>query len=592
MSVMMAGTCSLLWRDQKQVMGRFLQQQYLLQQLDITTDVTIVSGDGVAIFAHSLVLAACSPFFSTILKSMTTNERSIAIPDTSSSQLQAILSFIYQGETIINMDSIDHFLTLAQQLQISCLNKDQMAHLDCSDKDDIDQFHFFPYNEEVSSVDIEDSSILIPSVELNPMVTNLTKTNLRKERWIVTKKNACRSIETHSSKQSCLTCGETFTNTELMKRHAKDIHNIAEKVSSVKIEDSSSCMRPLVGHITESTDLIRTNLKEVEEKENGDLAQFDFFFNEEEVLSADNEGSSSFIPRKDQNPILKDLIRFNFRKEIEKEEDIDQFEFLPNEEEIAAIDIKKTPSLTPLVNHKTMLMNLIKTNLRKEVEDEKIYWHCLCCDKRWNVTKKNARRHMETHLPKQNCRICGKTFTNTEAMKRHSKKGHNVGHEVTSLQFRTSHDNMKYYDDNNNKTNKEQIFAAVNDGDDLSILDANMMIKNNMNSYESQKSYLTSFKMAKLEMETDGKREYIWQCLICGKNWVAKSMCSRHMEVHIVGLNFPCESCNKAFSSKWTLKKHIQLCRGKLMANYEIREDTLGMVEGSREEGQMLVNSQ
>lgn len=506
-----AGTCSLVWRDQCQVMGGFLHQQHLLQQHDITTDVTIVSDDGLAISAHSIVLAACSPFFSTILKSMTINDLSISILDTTSSQLQSILSFIYQGETTISKDSINNFLTLAHQLQISCFNKNQKIEIGCpDDDDDLDRFDFFLNEEEVPSAHNEDVPILIPPLDHKPVQTNRIRTNLRKEKWIVTKKNARRYVETHFSNQNFLvTCGKTDTKIEVTTKNLKKHQNIAE----IK---KSSCLIPLVDHKSMLTD--------------DDLGQFDFF---------------------------------------------------PIEEEVSSVGIiKDPPILIPSVNHKTMLSKLIRTKLRKELEDEKIYWHCLCCNKRWNVTRKNAYRHMETHLPKQNCVTCGKTFKNTEDMKRHSKKEHNISSELTSLKLMTGLADMKY-DDNNND---EQFSMDVNDDVDSPIRNANMKITK-MHSYQDQKTYLTSFKMIKLETEIDGKWENSWQCLICGKSWDSKTKCRRHMEAHMVGLEFPCELCNKVFNRKRTLKTHTELCKGKLMEN--IVEDILGMVEFNQKERNM-----
>jgi len=514
MMSVVAGTCSLVWRDQCQVMGGFIQQQHLLQQHDITTDVTIVSDDGLVVSAHSLVLAACSPFFSAILKSTPTNDMSISLLDTTSSQLQSILAFIYTGETIISKDSLDNFLALVRHLQISCFNKNQKVNIESSadDNDDLDQFYLFIDEENVSAAQNENSSIFMPPLDQKLVLTDLIRTNSRKERWILPKKNARRHLETNFSYQN-LHMIPGSSNTEAMSRHFKKPYNIAEEVSSVEIE-KSSCVTPLVDHKPVITAAIRTNLNEVH---------------------------------------------------------------LPIEEEVSSVDINRSSVLIPSVNHKTMLAKLIKSNLRKEVEDERIYWHCLCCDKRWNVTKKNAYRHMETHLPKQECVNCGKTFTNTEAMKRHLKKEHNNNNvtEFISLKLRTDLADM-----NDHNTNVEQLSMDVNDGVDLPIRNANMKMTN-MRSYEGQKTYLTSFKMVKVETETDGKRENSWQCLICGKSWHSKFKCSRHMEAHMVGLEFPCESCNKIFDRKKTLKKHRELCGEKLMNSIELEivEDILEMVE-------------
>ena len=51
-------------------------------------------------------------------------------------------------------------------------------------------------------------------------------------------------------------------------------------------------------------------------------------------------------------------------------------------------------------------------------------------------------------------------------------------------------------------------------------------------------------------------REGVWTCLQCGKNDKLKFLIRRHVESHIVGFTFDCNTCEKPFSYRYTLKAH------------------------------------
>ena len=81
-------------------------------------DVTLVSDDEVQIPAHKLVLASCSTFFKSILK---TNEHShplLYLSGLNSRSLGYILDYMYQGEVKIVQGHLDSFLDSAQKLKI------------------------------------------------------------------------------------------------------------------------------------------------------------------------------------------------------------------------------------------------------------------------------------------------------------------------------------------------------------------------------------------------------------------------------------------------------------------------------------------
>jgi len=90
-------------------------------------DVTLVSDDNEEIEAHKLILSACSSFFKTILKRRKHQHPLIYIKGTNSSELSAILDFMYQGEVNVEQKNLEKFLEAASDLKIKGLTRDTVG---------------------------------------------------------------------------------------------------------------------------------------------------------------------------------------------------------------------------------------------------------------------------------------------------------------------------------------------------------------------------------------------------------------------------------------------------------------------------------
>ena len=264
----------------------------------------------------------------------------------------------------------------------------------------------------------------------------------------------------------------------------------------------------------------------------------------EVVVSKDNLGQIETLAeqlqisclRKDRE-ILNDIPEEVDMLELTDHEVLPFFEVLNNSEPLK--DFNSSPRMDLL---KTKLTDLIKTSLRKEVENYQTFWHCLCCGKRWKVTRHNARRHMETHLPRQECEHCGETFQHRDIFIRHVKRNHGGTEEMMSRDV-------------------DEIISSAN------------LKTNDLNLYSTQISFLTSYKMVKIEGK-EAKNN--WFCLVCGKSFKTKFECKRHMEVHLEGLALPCEKCNKVFGNNRALIEHIKQCDGgKLLSKNNNEEDSV-----------------
>ena len=85
------------------------------------TDVTLACEDQ-SIKAHKVVLSACSPFFKKLLKMNPHPQPFIYMRGLKSSNLTAIVDFIYLGEANVFQDQLGSFLALAEELQLKGLD--------------------------------------------------------------------------------------------------------------------------------------------------------------------------------------------------------------------------------------------------------------------------------------------------------------------------------------------------------------------------------------------------------------------------------------------------------------------------------------
>ena len=71
--------------------------------------------------APRVILAACSPFFNTVLKKNQHSNPIIYMRGLKAKDLTAVVDFIYHGETNIYQEDLDGFLALAEELQLKVL---------------------------------------------------------------------------------------------------------------------------------------------------------------------------------------------------------------------------------------------------------------------------------------------------------------------------------------------------------------------------------------------------------------------------------------------------------------------------------------
>ena len=79
-------------------------------------DFTFACEDGQQVEVHKVILAASSPFFRTLLGRNKHPHPMIYMRGVKSSNLLAILDFLYRGEANVSQDDLEPFLALAEEL--------------------------------------------------------------------------------------------------------------------------------------------------------------------------------------------------------------------------------------------------------------------------------------------------------------------------------------------------------------------------------------------------------------------------------------------------------------------------------------------
>ena len=109
----------LKWNDFQQNIVQLYQE---LRQDSDFSDVTLLCDENHTVEAHRIILAACSPFFSRVLKGSNHSHPMIFMKGLKANDLMAIVDFIYHGEAYICQEDLDGFLALAEELQLKGLS--------------------------------------------------------------------------------------------------------------------------------------------------------------------------------------------------------------------------------------------------------------------------------------------------------------------------------------------------------------------------------------------------------------------------------------------------------------------------------------
>jgi len=89
------------------------------------TDVTLACEDGQQVEAHKVVLIALSPFFLYLLKKNKHPHPLVFMRGVKFEDLVSIIDFLYNGEANVYQENLDSFLTIAEELKLEGLKKQE-----------------------------------------------------------------------------------------------------------------------------------------------------------------------------------------------------------------------------------------------------------------------------------------------------------------------------------------------------------------------------------------------------------------------------------------------------------------------------------
>jgi hypothetical protein len=92
------------------------------------SDVTLTCDGNTRIEAHRVILAGSSKFFSKVLKQQQHPHPLLYMRGMTAGQLSAVVDFIYHGEANIDQEDLESFLAVAEELELTGLNKTESTH--------------------------------------------------------------------------------------------------------------------------------------------------------------------------------------------------------------------------------------------------------------------------------------------------------------------------------------------------------------------------------------------------------------------------------------------------------------------------------
>ena len=112
------GSFNLCWNEFEANISSFFRD---LKENKDFADVTLVCADDQQLEVHKVVLAASSPFFQRILKRNAHQHPLIYMKGVTSSDLKAVMNYIYYGEANVLKANLNSFLALAEDLEVKGL---------------------------------------------------------------------------------------------------------------------------------------------------------------------------------------------------------------------------------------------------------------------------------------------------------------------------------------------------------------------------------------------------------------------------------------------------------------------------------------
>ena len=171
-------------------------------------DVTLVSDDQIQTPAHKVVLSACSPVLKTLLVNNPHSHPLLYLRGIKQTELQALLKFMYFGETQIFENRINEFVEVAKDLEVKEISQEQ------NDQETVQEMIYSKEDQFLNDtipLNLNDEEHKIKSEE-----------KVNSERSLA--KSRQNSVGFNTGRFSCTDCEATFSDTSHLNRHKKSKH--------------------------------------------------------------------------------------------------------------------------------------------------------------------------------------------------------------------------------------------------------------------------------------------------------------------------------------------------------------------------------
>lgn len=222
---------TLRWNEFEPSAGSTVQNLWSEQNF---TDVTLLTEDGLQINAHKAVIASSSSFFKNILLSNPHQNPLLYLKDIEYKQLHSVMEFIYLGQTDVEENDLDKFLSTSKILRIHSLisNGNQENTLTESKQGEhIKEEESMEISNPVNSLNHSGETTRAKydcnvCREIFISKSDKKKHNCRHYEQIVVPEtiNGTHELTYESAKFDCDLCDKTFNNKRVLDKHRKK-HN-------------------------------------------------------------------------------------------------------------------------------------------------------------------------------------------------------------------------------------------------------------------------------------------------------------------------------------------------------------------------------
>ena len=183
-------------------------------------DVTLVCDEDKQVKAHKVILSSCSDLFRNILLNNPHQHPLVYLAGVSFHNLQSLVNFAYLGETEVNQENLESFLTVARTFKIKGLigeNIEQPLPNNLSEQCKKSTTEFSTVkNEETGAQDV-----MNVGSELNGLLEDLLEE--REDAYKISNDETIR-YEKNKDKLSCSKCGNMFSLQHSLRRHIRYAH--------------------------------------------------------------------------------------------------------------------------------------------------------------------------------------------------------------------------------------------------------------------------------------------------------------------------------------------------------------------------------